>query len=376
MALKPILHTMNAFDARNGYTFTFGWSGDLIAANELTIVRLSDGKIVYQKQQTEYGMVLKHTLAPQEAAFNDQQYSATLKVFRKNGSDYELMGEASDPVLFWCLTAPSFSFSNSEILTGELLFPTITVDLKYSQAKGELLSEYQIMLYNQNQTLIDSSGVVYAASVSAYQYTFAGLDDKATYYVRALGATVNGYALDTGMKQLKSQFDYKGVGSTCILENLYPEASIRIQSNYVVTTATYEPAGSAPVFVDHTKVDLTKGGAVTFIDGFELKGDYEIKLALESIQPNHELLRCTDTAGNGYTLALRPFFLFPHTPDGRFDLTKGEKKFYFLLRDLKNGYEITDGIRYGSDLLSKKIHLLVQHKNSHYKLKIEMEETT
>ena len=88
MALtRPILNSTVAFDASQEHIFTFNViGGDQVVRNQLTIVRQSDGIIVYQSSQETFSYT--HTLLANSLT-NGVYYSAYIQTYNYNGIELE-----------------------------------------------------------------------------------------------------------------------------------------------------------------------------------------------------------------------------------------------------------------------------------------------
>ena len=197
MALtRPILYNVSAFDAMTEHTFSFNViGGDQVTKNQLTIINQSTNEIVYQQTQTTFAF--RHVVSA-EVLTNGQYYSASLIT-------YNALDESSIPSLsiqFYCYTQPSFSFTN--IPFGNVISNANYVfDLTYNQIEGELLNSCTFNLYDAQQSLISTSGIIYAGGSAVLptvlSYMFSNLQDNTFYYIQATGRTSQGTEIITSL---------------------------------------------------------------------------------------------------------------------------------------------------------------------------------
>ena len=196
MALTtPILNSVPAWDVANGQIFTFNViGGDQVVGNILYIKDNTSGQVVYTQNTTSYQY---QAVVPVNASdlTNGTYYSAY--VVTKNNANQT--SQPSNIIQFYCYTTPSFTIdiTDNETITTSAISPTLT----YSQLEDEPLNDYTFILYNSSRNQISSSGVKYSDSDSgsySANYSFLGLTDGETYFIRVTGHTVEGTVLDTG----------------------------------------------------------------------------------------------------------------------------------------------------------------------------------
>ena len=276
MALvKPMLYSVAAFDASQAKTFTFNViGGDQVVKNKLVIIRQSDSAVIYQHTQTTF--VYKHDL-PSNTLTNGVYYQAYVVTYNANND----ASPASNPIQFYCFSSPSFSFSNipmSNIITNA----TYAFDVTYNQLESEMLNSYTFNLYNAQQSLLATSGILYVGGAStlplSLEYTFTGLNDNTSYYVEATGQTIHGMLVNTGKILIAVQYEIPNVFSVLALTNNCKGGYITIQSNLVDIGGTSIP--SPPIYVDNnTAVDVTGTGSYVLWDhGYNITGDFTASL--------------------------------------------------------------------------------------------------
>lgn len=264
---KPVLFPIKAFDKSLGAILTFSYSGNQAFKNKVIIKDNETDAVVYSKEQTTFQ--LKHELAASdlEALSNGKAYNATVQVFDSNN-----IGSAvSAPVLFYCFTTPSFLISNiveSQIIQSSYL----PVSISYSQLENEPINSYKITLYDAGHQELSNSGILYSVPLDSESYTFSGLFDDTSYYIRATGETLHGFQLDTGFIPFSVNYITPSAFYLLELANQYESGSIKIQSNIVIITGE---SNSSEYLADSYLV-LTNDKYATFRDGYVINKDFAL----------------------------------------------------------------------------------------------------
>lgn len=284
MALtKPTLNQVPAWDATKGYTFTFNVvGGTQVVGSVLTIRNNETNVIVYQHTESSYRF--ENTI-PANILTNGTNYNASLVTLDINLNQ----SVSSNVIQFYCYSTPVINGLN--IPSGDVIpsseFP---FEATYSQAQGEMLNTYRFTLYNASQIEISTSGTMYATNIqSSYQgdtiltplaYTFSGLADNTTYYLKIDGLTVNGTQVTTGMVQFVVRYSTPSAFAQLTAINNCDKGYIRLESNVVLIDGTAFPE---PIYIDNQKVDVRRDGSyVVFDKGYEISNDATIQLWFES----------------------------------------------------------------------------------------------
>lgn len=194
---KPILRSIPAFDARLGYgvdnSVEIVYSGTAVY-NKLYIYAADTNKLVVNGEQSSgiYLNIKANTLT------NNKSYYCCVSIV----DEYNNETDKSDFVFFSCYDTPSFFFDNIE---PQINTSSLTAKLLYSQANGRELMSYIFYLYDYNQLSapISSSATYYDSTM---EYTYKGLESGKKYYIRAVGDTVDGMVVDTGLVQISVQY--------------------------------------------------------------------------------------------------------------------------------------------------------------------------
>lgn len=296
MALtRPILYNVSAFDAMAEHTFSFNViGGDQVTKNQLTIVDQSTNEIVYQQTQTTFAF--RHVVSA-NVLTNGQYYSASLIT-------YNALNESSSPsssIQFYCYTQPSFSFTN--IPFGNVISNANYVfDLTYNQIEGELLNNCTFNLYDAQQSLISTSGIIYAGGSAVLptvlSYMFSNLQDNTFYYIQATGKTSQGTEIITSLIGFSVVYTEPSIFSIINLTNNCKGGYIIIQSNLSEIPGQSNP--SPPIYVDgNTAVDVTEDGSyVIWNIGFDISSDFTASLWGKDFNENSNIITFTTSSNN------------------------------------------------------------------------------
>lgn len=220
----PLINQIIPFDPSIEYMVNFTYSDNQSVKNRAIITNNETSEIVYDKTQTT--MRLYHTI-PSNLLVAGNKYLIQIQVFDIDENSSNL----SEPILFQCLSTPTFEFVN--ISDGEIYKnASITLELNYFQGEGELIRNYQFLKYGTDKILLDSSDVYY--SNSSLSYNFYGLENNTVYYFRAIGETNSGITLDTGYIQVDVVFNTVPFDAIFQVENNYNNGYITIDSNIIV----------------------------------------------------------------------------------------------------------------------------------------------
>lgn len=367
MGYKPIITKISAFDATIGTTITFGWKGAQAFQNEL-IIRDSETLDIVYKYKTGREMSLRHVMNIEAGTTNDdvtgtfengKQYQATITVFDKDG----VQSDASDPATFWCFSEPVLKITNEDVLEGIVTMSSLYLNFYYQQNEGESLNEYHVELYSEGQHLLHKSSMFYGSSSEEYlEYRIEGLSNNHTYYINVHATTVHGMVVDTGLIKFSVKYDKMGVGALISLRDL-GNGNVSIGSNFKIVDAESNPEN--PTYINNEEVDLRdKDSYVKFFDGFEVSGNYEMKMFMRVVQDGFYILCKND---NNEVLKITYEYY-----DIDFE-EKTERKYYFKLHIFNN----TQNLNIFTKMFDKPtddqdLVLVLRHVNGYYSLSLKI----
>ena len=307
---RPTLSTISAFDADFGSPnkenipapiLKFGWRDGVVKKNRVVIREYDNVEnIVYDC--TIETMALKHQLhnrydtteKAQVVTYNLQngiKYIANVYVCSVDGE----WSEPSNDVVFYCYSTPTFEFKNFTKYLGEdtkvavINNSSVNLNVYYKQDDNEPLNTYKFELYNYSGKLLDSSDVRYSASSEDnLRYTFGGISETETdkygdivpnreYIVVCSGETQHGIIVRVEQKFIVKLIT-SGVGALVNADNV-GDGTVVIYSNYKIINANCSLENPTYLTDENGKpyaIDLTNGGYVEFIEGFNMKMPYEI----------------------------------------------------------------------------------------------------
>lgn len=281
MALtKPSITQIAAFDASDEHVFVFSYAGDQFEKSKAVIKDNNTDEVVFEGVTTSWQA--RFVLPAGTLSNSASPYSIAVCVIDKAGAE----GPYSDPLLFFCRSAPQFSFLN--LADGQTIGASSYVaELNYAQNEGELLDSFQFVLYSANKARIKESGPLY--DTASMQYTLLNLQDRETYYVEAVGETVNHMQLSTGLVRIVVSYIMPAAFSSVVPTNRKQNGDVLVSSN--VISIDGRPTPAPPVYLDNKRIDLSAPGAkVDFSAGFSINEDFLLSLIVAGPVPYETLL--------------------------------------------------------------------------------------
>lgn len=272
----PLIKKIPAFDPSQNYSVEFSYEGNQAVKNRAIIIDNETYQTVYDNEQER--MRLDHVIVANTLEAG-KTYQIRIKVYDNYGNESDF----SSPVLFYCYTTPSFSFTN---ITDDMIYRTsvLPVTLNYSQSEGETFNECQINLYTYDYVLSSSSAVLY--DVSSLSHTFYGLQNESVYYIRATGRTTHDMPLDTGYIKVNIQYMMKYSNVIFRVLNLPEIGSISMSSNiididYKLENEDYILKNGELVIYDNS---------LTYYDGFSAPSEYSVYCKARKLIPNSRFI--------------------------------------------------------------------------------------
>lgn len=232
---KPIISKFSVLDGRVATLVPFVCYDTGASTVNYIIRDNADGNIRYDRTAKVEGLAKSPSKAFRIPAATIENrltaYYVQIKVTNTSGE----VSDFSDSVLFYAHDKPILSFadlSTSKVTT--IPFPSYSFDLKYTynQSHSELLNSCQFFLYDADKNVVDESKMYYGSKLHSYQVD--GLDDGYTYYVRAVGQTLNGYALDTGYNEIHVSYDMSQANLMITAENDKTRGGIHIKGTLAI----------------------------------------------------------------------------------------------------------------------------------------------
>lgn len=263
--MKPILYKINTFDATKDNVFKYIWEGNQSFGNICIIRNNVDNTVVYS--QSETSMRLEHNLSANTLK-NGVWYNVVIASIDINGN----ISSYSDPMVFYCLSTPTLSFTNIEF-NNVIRNASYKVSMSYSQIENETLESYEISLYDNSKNLLQSSGVVYSST--NLEYTLTSLEDNQTYYVRGTCYTVHGMEGETEYVPISVNYTQPDYYALLTLENVKNNGYIKLQSNIRAVECVIN---GTPIFVNGEYINL-HNNILSVNKDYSVDSDYVIKFS-------------------------------------------------------------------------------------------------
>lgn len=211
MALtKPILYSVNSFDATKSFTFTFSSvGGDQVVSNTLVITNQVTGAIAYNATQSTLSYV---HVVPANTLSNGVTYNAYVITQNSAGEN----SAESNTIQFKCYASATLTFTN--IPDGNIVNNSeFSFEATYQQSEGDSVANYIFNLYDAQGVKVATSGLQYLTSASSpptvLSYTFQGLADNTSYSIECVVQSVGGATATTGRVQITVSYESPIVSS-------------------------------------------------------------------------------------------------------------------------------------------------------------------
>ena len=277
----PILSYISTFDPSNDNEIQFSYTGNQISKKRIIITDNKTKKVVLDDAQV--GMRLTYILS--KNVLQPGQYIAQLQVFDFDNNCSEL----SSQVLFYCFTTPTLSFKNFQ---KKINASSVTLNLQYYQAEKESIKEYSYYLYNYEKSLLLKSSVFY--DEENYEYTFLGLKNLSTYYVRCVGKTTHGMDIDTGYCLFNVEYITNPNNMLIDLTNHICDGYISVNCNII--DIGYKVDGGDPIFEDGQVVLDNK--KITYYSGFDFSDNFSMFVKARKVPLSTPFFGYSTNTGN------------------------------------------------------------------------------
>ena len=247
--MKPILSKIGVFDATKDHSFQFAAFTDI----DLVAFIIFDKATGYNPSapnQNDDGVYKFGTVAPTgsglarhftiPAGMFENRHDPYYIVIRCRLTGTNTFSEYSDRVLFYCHTEPTISLGNiEENQTVFIQYPSYSFDFTYNYilSEGEVVNRYEFYLYDKNKELIEQSNCYYHRD-TLKSFQVSGLDNNASYYIRAKAESVGGYQLDTGFLHIMTNYPEAVDEATVTATNNKWDATIDLHTKYFLTRST------------------------------------------------------------------------------------------------------------------------------------------
>ena len=270
--MKPTIYKVAPFDASLGTTINIKWVGRQQKANKIIVQDNDTSEQVYEATYNSYKGV--HVIPSTDNGLtNGKTYKFKIAVIDMD----DTVSDWSEYSTFKCFTTPTFGFA--DITDGEVITNAgLDLSISYSQFENELLNKWTAYLYDSAKIQIDTAGEKYYSSTVVC--TFSGLSDESIYYIRAIGETVNGMAVDTGYIQIKVNLAYFSNFLNFEVKNNANGGNIHLISKAVSITGIPNKDPEYVTDGNDTLIDL-RDNSVSLNEGFVLTKDFTMYMRLK-----------------------------------------------------------------------------------------------
>lgn len=338
---KPIVRKIQPFDATKPHEISISWLGNRAHANRIIIYDNETNIVVFDDMVSTF--ILKHTI-PAHTLVNGKNYVIQAQIY----DTYNTPSALSDKVLFYTFATPEFCFENIEnpIITNS----SFTVTIHYYSQDWENISKYKFYLYDASKKLLRESTEL--TDEYNINYTYNGLDNNTTYYIRCAGITVNGMELDTGYVEITVKFENPNQYARIYATPLPSQGCIQVATNLVIIqyngTDTFE-------YIDD-KIDL-RDKTLYYDSGFTIENDFTVLIRGMNLWQNAEIFKMSN-GDMGITLSSHIY-------------TDGKLRFRLLIPNGLSNY-----LLYSDEQVFKNedmITIAIRRKNSVYQIKVFIE---
>lgn len=338
---KPIVRKIQPFDATKPHEISISWLGNRAHANRIIIYDNETNIVVFDDMVSTF--ILKHTI-PAHTLVNGKNYVIQAQIY----DTYNTPSALSDKVLFYTFATPEFCFENLEnpIITNS----SFTVTIHYYSQDWENISKYKFYLYDASKKLLRESTEL--TDEYNINYTYNGLDNNTTYYIRCAGITVNGMELDTGYVEITVKFENPNQYARIYATPLPSQGCIQVATNLVIIqyngTDTFE-------YIDD-KIDL-RDKTLYYDSGFTIENDFTVLIRGMNLWQNAEIFKMSN-GDMGITLSSHIY-------------TDGKLRFRLLIPNGLSNY-----LLYSDEQVFKNedmITIAIRRKNSVYQIKVFIE---
>lgn len=277
----PTLSLISTFDPSKNNNIYFSYNGNQIKKKRIVIIDNKTFKTILDK--TQLGMKLCYDLPAN--TIKTGQYTAQIQVFDFDGNSSEL----SQPVLFYCYSTPSVSFSN---FTDKINKSSINLSLSYTQAENDSVKEFAFYLYDLQKKIVTKSNNFYSLNDSSY--TFLGLKNLTTYYVQCKGTSLHNMDFDTGLCEINVNYIVQLNNMLLRLSNNKCEGYIQVDCNII--DVGYIIEGGKPEFKNGEVILDNK--KVTYISGFDFSDNFSMFIKARKIPLDTTFFGYTTSSGN------------------------------------------------------------------------------
>ena len=288
MAAKPIISTIAPWDSTRGTNIFFSYSGNLPVKARGVIRDASTLELIWNKtksvmrdEKTGMWMLYVEPNGISQRGGNGNGTKYCIQITAIDADDNE--SSISDKSYFWCLADPLFYY-NEPVENSTIETSYVNLKLVYSQANGEKIYTYRHFLYDNSKNIITMSNHYY--NEDGFDYSFKGLDNKTSYYIRTQGTTKNGMILDTGYVQIFTSY---GEPETYSILELSSDDNATVYGRTNMICIDADEDASDYIFLN-SLVQLIKK-KITYQNNYTIHRDFTLQIKITKLFYNGLLLK-------------------------------------------------------------------------------------
>lgn len=250
---------------------TWQVSGDLSVSYQIKVFQNSDSVLVYDSAKLT-SFAKTHTI-PANSLTNGIEYKIQISLWNSANESIN-----SDFEVFSCSSRPTVTITPIGTVNSQSYNFTAT----YFQAESVPLRSWIVFLYDENGTKLFQSDI---QTTTTIEYLFSTLKSNTTYKIEFQVTSNKNLVGSTGLVAFDVSYTQPVININLTAENT-DNAGIQLSWKTIqIIGATV----SAPIYMNGEKLDV-RNDVFSFSDGFSVDGNFTLKLWLESITPNVDLL--------------------------------------------------------------------------------------
>lgn len=300
MAVKPIVKTISPWDTEVGTQIYFTYSGNTPVANRAMIYDAASLKLVYdvtRETTSLFHWIDPGVLKPNSTVTNGNGNKYCIQIEIKDNTGATSM--LSDKAYFWCFSKPDFYYT-TPIEDESIITSNINLNLVYSQAEDEQIHNYRHSLYDSAKTLVMQSDAFFDSE--GYNYTFKGLSNKTSYYLRTEGVTRNGMSLDTGYVRVNINY-YDPEKYEILILDSDTNATVYGQTQMICIDANEDEKD----YVFFNSMVRLISRTVTWESNYNITGDFSMQLKISNLHACGDILTMYNKERKKYTLSINQY---------------------------------------------------------------------
>lgn len=335
---RPIIKQIQPFDAEQNFEVEILWAGNRPHANRIIIRDNETNDIKFDDTISTFA--LKHTI-PSNTLENGKSWVAEIQVY----DEENIPSPLSEKVLFYTFQKPDFEFIDVP-KNGNITNSSFAVSVFYYSPDWEDISSYIFYLYDSAKQQISQSNTLSDSFNVAYTYT--GLENNTSYYIRCKGVTVHGMKLDTGYIQINVKYQNTKMYSRIYTDTVPEKGYVKISSNLI----RIEYNGDETFDYENNMIKLIDK-TLYYDEGFIIDGNFTLIINGKNLWQTNDIIKMNNNTP-GLVLSSRIY-------------SNGKLRFRLLVPNSVNHYLLySDELDFTNN---DKVTIVLRRKNNLYQIK-------